>query len=62
MSHCNERSKPLTPSLSLWEREPAGVRGATVVPSVADLTFLPPLPRVIRRNVKSKTTLESNSC
>ena len=30
--------------------------------SVADLTFLPALPRVIRRNVKSKATLESNSC
>jgi hypothetical protein len=27
--------------------------------SVADLTFLPALPRVIRRNVKSKATLES---
>jgi drug/metabolite transporter (DMT)-like permease len=30
--------------------------------SVADLTFLPALPRVIRRNVKSKATLESYSC
>jgi hypothetical protein len=30
--------------------------------SVADLTFLPALPRVLRRNVKSKATLESNSC
>ena len=30
--------------------------------SVADLTFLPALPRVLRRNVKSKATLESHSC
>jgi hypothetical protein len=30
--------------------------------SVADLTFLPALPRLIRRNVKSKATPESNSC
>src|SRR5713226_325591 len=37
--------------------------GATLcmAPSVADLTFLPALPRVIRRNVKSKATLESHS-
>src|SRR5260370_41539784 len=27
-------------------------------PSVADLTFLPALPGVLRRNVKSKATLE----
>jgi hypothetical protein len=30
--------------------------------SVADLTFLPVLPRVIRRNVKSKATLEPYIC
>jgi acyl dehydratase len=30
--------------------------------SVADLTFLPALPRVLRRNVKPKATLESHSC
>jgi acyl dehydratase len=30
--------------------------------SVADLTFLPVLPRVLRRNVKSEATLESHSC
>ena len=29
------------------------------VTSVADLTFLSALPRVIHRNVKSKATLES---
>src|ERR1700704_6646750 len=37
-----------------------GYHGALV--SVADLTFLPALPRVICRNVKSKATLESYSC
>jgi len=31
----------------------------TVGASVADLTFLPALLRVLRRNVKSKATLES---
>jgi acyl dehydratase len=30
--------------------------------SLADLTFLPVLPRVLRRNVKSEATLESHSC
>src|SRR5712691_3625228 len=30
--------------------------------SVADLTFLPVLRRVLRRNVKSKATLESHGC
>src|SRR5262249_47639258 len=30
--------------------------------SVADLTFLPASPRVLRRNVKSKATLEPLNC
>ena len=30
--------------------------------SVADLTFLPVLPRGLCRNVKSEATLESHSC
>ena len=39
------------------------VPGAGRIPSsVADLTFLSALPRVIHRNVKSKATLESYSC
>jgi hypothetical protein len=38
-----------------------GVAAATVA-SVADLTFLPVSRRVLRRNVKSKATLESDAC
>ena len=33
-----------------------------LVAGVADLTFLPVLPRVLRRNVKSEATLKSHSC
>src|ERR1700730_4490355 len=47
------------PVLSLQDRFGRAIRPW---PSVADLTFLPSLPRVIRRNVKSKATLESYGC
>ena len=49
-----DRSQPRAP------KRPRG-DGASIAigASVADLTFLPVLPRVLRRNVKSKATLES---
>ena len=43
-------------------RRVAGSTSLCGVSTLADLTFLPALPRVLRRNVKSKATLESNSC
>jgi hypothetical protein len=50
-------------ALAAGERAVRGMdRHRPLAASVADLTFLPALPRVLRRNVKSKATLASNSC
>src|SRR6266852_365597 len=53
-------SVPLVPTF-VRARAAKGYERRNRDTSVADLTFLPALPRVIRRNVKSKATLESNS-
>jgi hypothetical protein len=53
-------SVPLVPT-SARERAAREYQRWSRDTSVADLTFLPALPQAIRRNVKSKATLESYS-